>query len=89
MIIARPLTIFALLALGGCANELLSDEAIRTSTALVLTEPASSVRISDRRYDGVTTTYYTAATTRRTYHCTIDGGTIGSFGLANPPVCNR
>lgn len=86
---ARPLIAFALLALAGCADKILSDEAIRTSTALALNEPASSMRISDRRYDGVTTTYYTATTSRRTYRCTIDGGTISSFGMTNPPVCTR
>ena len=79
----------ATVALAGCANTLLSDDRIRESTALALNQPASAVAISNRRYDGVTNTYYTARTPRGTFACTIDGGTIGSFGMTNPPQCSR
>src|ERR1700722_7781944 len=41
------------LALAGCADKLLSNDRIRDSTALALNVPATSIVISDRRYDGV------------------------------------
>jgi hypothetical protein len=85
-------TVFALLAvtaaLAGCANAILSDDRIRSNTALALNQPESAVTISDRHYDGMTNTYYTARTPRGTYSCVINGGTVLSAGIVNPPQCN-
>ena len=79
----------ASLALGGCADKLLSDDRIRESTATALNQPTSAVTISGRRYDGATNTYYTANTPRGIYSCTINGGSIMAMGMTNPPQCSR
>jgi len=79
----------AMLALAGCANTLLSDERIRDNTAMALGQPAGAVTIADRRYDGMTNTYYTARTPRGSYACTINGGSVMAMGMTNPPQCSR
>ena len=79
----------SLVALSGCADKLLSNDRIKDSTALTLNVPASSIVISDRRYDGLENTFYTASTPRAIYHCRIDGGNVMDFGLTNPPQCSR
>ncbi len=74
----------------GCANQIMSDRSIADTTAALLGQPASSLRISDRRYDGMTNTYYTATTAQGvSYRCVINGGTLLSAGMINPPTCNR
>jgi hypothetical protein len=84
--------VFALVAgtalLTACANSILSDDRIRNNTALALNQPESNVTISDRHYDGMTNTYYTARTSRGTFTCVINGGTVLSAGIVNPPQCN-
>lgn len=75
------------LAMAGCANTLLSDDRIRDNTALALNDP--NVAISNRRYDGMTNTYYTARTSHGSYACTINGGSILAAGMTNPPQCTR
>ncbi len=79
----------ALLIVSGCADKLLSDDRIRDNTALALHVPASSIVIGDRRYDGMTNTYYVARTSRGTYSCVINGGSVMAMGMANPPQCSR
>lgn len=78
------------LTLSGCASTLVSTDRIASSTTDVLGQPPGSVRIVDRRGDGLTNTYYTAITrTGVTYRCTLDGGSFLDFGLTNPPNCVR
>lgn len=78
------------LALSGCASTLLSTDRISESTTSLLGQPPGSVRIIDRRGDGLTNTYYTAVTrTGASYRCTIDGGSFLDLGLTNPPNCVR
>jgi hypothetical protein len=77
------------LALAGCANKILSDDRIRDSTALALNMPPASIVISDRQYDGMMSTYYTASTRRGVYHCRISGGSINMLGMTDPPDCAR
>ena len=74
-------------ALSGCANAILSDDKIQTNTALVLGVPDDSVRISNRRYDGATNTYYSATSGGRSYSCMINGGTVMTLGMVNAPQC--
>ncbi len=84
----RSIAAFAFaLALTGCADKIMSDNHIRDSTALVLNQPASVVTISDRQYDGMLTTYYTARTPRGSYRCTISGGSVNMLGMTDPPEC--
>ena len=76
------------IALAGCANSILSDDKIKSETAGVLGVAPDQVAISGRSYDGVTNTFYTASAGGRNYACTINGGTVMSFGMTNPPTCN-
>jgi hypothetical protein len=76
------------LVAGACANTLMSDDRIRSNTATALGVPADQVTISDRRYDGMTNTYYTATAARRSYSCTVNGGTALSLGVMNPAQCS-
>lgn len=75
--------------LTGCASTLLSDDRIKSSTEMALGQPSGTITISDRRYDGVTNTYYRARTPGGSYSCVINGGTVLSFGMVNPAQCNR
>ena len=77
------------MALAGCANTLLSDDRIRDNTSIALNLPPSAVTISNRRYDGATNTYYTATTSRGSYNCLINGGSVMAMGMTNPPQCTR
>jgi hypothetical protein len=79
----------AALTLVGCADKILSDDRIRDNTALALNVPVSALVISDRRYDGMTNTYYTARTSHATYGCVINGGSVMAMGMTNPPQCSR
>ncbi len=74
-------------AVAGCANSILSDDRIRTNTASTLGVSPDQITISDRKYDGMTNTYYTASAAGRNYACTINGGTVMSMGITNPPTC--
>jgi len=56
------LVLTTLVALSGCADQMLSTDRIRESTARVLNQPASVVTISDRQSDGPMNTYYVART---------------------------
>ena len=85
-VLAVPL---ASLTLAGCADKILSDDRIRDNTALALNMPAASIVISDRRYDGMENTYYTARTARAVYNCRVDGGNAWDLGITNPPQCSR
>ena len=76
------------IALSGCAEKLMSDSHISDTTAMALNLPASAVTISDRRYDGMTDTYYTAQTPKGSYSCKINGGTVMALGVANLPECS-
>lgn len=90
----RPiLTISAILTaslpLLGCADKILSDDRIRDSTALALNMPPASIVISDRQYDGMMSTSYTASTRRGVYRCRISGGSVNMLGMTDPPDCAR
>ena len=88
-ILTVPAVLIASLTLAGCADKILSDDRIRDNTALVLNVPSDSLVISDRRYDGMENTYYTARTSRSVYSCRLDGGNAWDLGITNPPQCSR
>lgn len=79
--------IVALVAVSGCADKILSNDRIRDNTAMALGQPEGAVTISNRRYDGMTNTYYNAKTSRGWYTCTINGGSVLAMGMTNPPTC--
>lgn len=78
----------ALLA-SACQSTMLSDDRIASNTAGVLGVSPSEVKITDRRSEDPTNTYYTAVTKKGSYACTINGGGILAVGLTNAPVCNK
>jgi len=80
-------TVALLLATAGCANQLLSDDRLRDNAAMALGQPTTSVTIANRRYDGMTNTYYVARTPRGSFNCVINGGTVLAMGITNPPSC--
>ena len=75
--------------LTGCADTMMSDTKVRDSVAMSLGQPAASVRIRDRQYDGMTNTFVTANTPRGTYRCIINGGGVLAMGIINLPSCTR
>ena len=81
--------ILALVPLSGCADQMLSDQRIASTTAMALGQTAGSVSISDRHYDGATNTFYTARTPNGSFRCTINGGGLLAAGMTNPPQCSR
>jgi hypothetical protein len=78
-----------LITASGCADQMLSNDRIRSNTAMALGQPDSAVVIADRRYDGATNTYYTARTPRGAYHCRINGGGLLAMGMTNAPQCSK
>lgn len=82
-------TVLTILALSGCASEMLSDQRIADNTALAIGRPRGTVAISDRQTDGLTNTYYTARSGGVTYRCSINGGGLLAAGMTNPPQCSR
>lgn len=67
----------------------LSDERILSLSAGTIGVSPAELSLIDRRTEGVST--YARVKTRAgvSYACTINGGNLLSFGMTNPPVCNR
>ena len=78
---------FVPIILAGCSSTILPDDKIKSLTATVLGVSPDQVAISSRNSDGVSDTSYLATANNRTYSCTINGGTVLSFGMSNAPVC--
>ncbi len=77
------------LSSAACQTTLLSDDRIAASTAGALGVPISELKVSDRRTDGPTNTSYKATTKKGVYACIINGGSVLSAGIVNPPTCNK
>lgn len=84
----------AVCLLAGCSSiaaktNRLSDERILSQTAGVIGTSPGELRLVDRRTEG-TNTYVTVRTAAgASYACVINGGNLLSFGMTNPPVCNK
>ena len=79
------------LGVGGCAalEPLTSDETILNDTAALLGVAPTDLTISDKR-TGSGTSYYTATTKAGVvYDCEMEGGSIVTFGVHNPPTCKK
>ena len=79
------------LAISGCAalEPLTSDETILNDTAALLGVAPADLTISNKR-TGSGTSYYTATTrTGVVYDCEMEGGSIVTFGMHNPPTCKK
>ena len=80
-------------SLTGCAavatkTNTLSDERILSETGGVLGLSPSELTLVERRTEGVNTYVTLKASNGKTYACTVNGGSLFSFGMTNPPVCN-
>lgn len=86
----KPLACLGMVVMmSGCADTLLSDSRLRSNTAMALGQPDDAVTITNRRFDGITNTYYNARTPRGTFTCVLNGGTVLSAGMVNAPRCTR
>ena len=83
----RLAVIFLPVALAACQSTILPDDKIKSETARVLNVAPDQVTISNRSSEGISDTSYIASASGRTYSCTINGGTVLSFGMSNTPVC--
>lgn len=90
----RGLIPLAMVIVAGCSTvagntNMLSDDRIRSEVSGALGVKADEVAIVDRRTEG-TNTYVNVRTANRQNHaCVINGGNMLSFGMTNPPVCQR
>lgn len=81
----------ACLSTAGCAalEPLTSDETILNDTAALLGVAPADIKISNKR-TGSGTSYYTATTKNGVvYDCEMEGGSIVTFGVHNPPTCKK
>lgn len=82
--------IFVLIPLlGGCATKLLSDDRLRTNTGGAIGVPSDELSIGNRS-EQFPNTYYTVTTKAgEEYSCIINGGNVLTWGMVNPPMCNK
>ena len=83
--------IVAGLGIGGCAalEPLTSDETILNDTAALLGVAPADLTIGNKR-TGSGTSYYTATTKSGViYDCEMEGVSIVTFGVHNPPTCKK
>jgi hypothetical protein len=88
VILVAGLGYFAL-TLAGCADAILSNDRIRDNTAGILGVSPNQLTILDRRSEMVNTYYIARTSSGDEYACTINGGTVLSAGLVNPPMCTK
>lgn len=67
----------------------LSDERIVSLSAGTIGVSPGDLSLIDRRTEGVNTYARVKTKAGVSYACTINGGNLLSFGMTNPPVCNR
>ncbi|PMS14215.1 hypothetical protein FNF07_06535 [Trinickia caryophylli] len=82
------------LAISGCSSiagstNMLTDEKIRSSTAGTLGYSPDELVVTNRRTEGTNTYVNVKAKDGKEFACTINGGNLLSFGMVNPPACNR
>lgn len=83
-----------LLWLSGCgtlagSTNMLSDERIRSEVAGTIGAKPEEITLVDRRTEGTNTYVNVRTASRQQYACIINGGNLLSFGMTNPPACNR
>ncbi len=88
----RPaIAMLAMLPLAaGCADQMLGNDRARDSISDSLGLPAADVTIVERRADGPTNTNLVVDTRANgRFVCTINGGSIMTFGMTNGAFCRR
>jgi hypothetical protein len=80
--------------LAGCASiagstNMLTDDKIKSDTSGVLGYSPDDLTITSRRTEGTNTYVNLKAKDRKEFTCIINGGNLLSFGMTNPPMCNK
>lgn len=92
---ASTLTALALLLpLAGCSSiaeksNTLSDERLIAESAGALGMAATELKLQSRHTSGTNTFAVLRGRDGKEYSCTINGGNWLSFGMTNPPSCQR
>ncbi len=78
----------------GCATvaentTVISDERLVSQSAGALGYSPSDLTITSRRTEGVNTYVNLKAKDKKEFTCVINGGNLLTFGVTNPPQCNR
>ncbi|WP_205230599.1 hypothetical protein [Azospira oryzae] len=78
----------------GCATvaentTVISDERLVSQSAGALGYSPSDLTITSRRTEGVNTYVDLKAKDKKEFTCVINGGNLFTFGVTNPPQCNR
>jgi hypothetical protein len=71
------------------STNMLSDDKIKSETAGTLGVSPSQLTILNRRTEGTNTYVVLKSSNGQEHACTINGGNLLSFGMVNPPVCNK
>lgn len=92
--LSRLLLPALLLPLGACSSlaeksNSLSDERLIAESAGSLGLPPAELKLQSRHTSGTNTFALLRARDGKEYSCTINGGNWLSFGMTNPPVCQR
>ncbi|MCU7374606.1 hypothetical protein PEC18_28120 [Paucibacter sp. O1-1] len=97
--LARSLTLAAgatllLLQMAGCSTvagstNMLSDERVIAESAGTLGLAPADLKLQSRTTSGTNTYAILRGRDGKEYSCTINGGNLLSFGMTNPPACQR
>lgn len=82
------------LTLAGCSTiaektTVISDENLVSQSAGALGYSPKDLTITSRRTEGTNTYVDLKAKDKKEFTCIINGGNILTFGVTNPPQCNR
>lgn len=95
---AQALKLTAILTLAllatACASvaeksNMLSDERLIAESAGTLGLAPAELKLQSRHTSGTNTFAVLRARDGKEYSCTINGGNLLSFGMTNPPACQR
>lgn len=89
------LLLTSVIVMSGCASiaestNMLTDEKVLSQSAGALGYSPNELSIVNRRTEG-TNTYVNliGVKDKKEYTCIINGGNALSFGMSNPPMCNK
>jgi hypothetical protein len=94
MLIRQFFAVSVAIIVTGCATvaentTIISDERLVSQSAGALGYTPSDLTITSRRTEGVNTYVDLKAKDKKEFTCVINGGNLLSFGMTNPPQCNR
>ncbi|MBN8506593.1 MAG: hypothetical protein J0L58_19175 [Burkholderiales bacterium] len=92
--ILRAFAALTLLPLVACStlaekSNVLSDERLIAESAGTLGLAPAQLKLQSRHTSGTNTYAQLRGSDGREYHCTLNGGNLLSFGMVNPPSCQR